>query len=39
MAKKKPSKGERRNIRIQQILFAAFGILIILSMVISMIAY
>lgn len=38
MAKKKPSKREQRNIRIQQIAFAAFGVLIILSMVISLIA-
>ena len=39
MAKKKtPSKREMRNLRIQQIIFIAFGVLVILSMVISLVA-
>lgn len=35
--KKAPNKRQLRNVRIQQIIFAAIGILIILSMVIGMI--
>jgi hypothetical protein len=39
MAKKKnPSKRELRNLRIQQIIFVAFGVIVILSMVISLVA-
>ena len=39
MAKKKnPSKREVRNLRIQQIIFIAFGVIVILSMVISLVA-
>lgn len=39
MAKKsKMSNSQKRSIRIQQIIFALMGILIILSMVISLIA-
>jgi len=40
MAKKKQlSKREQRNLRFQQIAFVAMGVLIILSMVISLVAY
>lgn len=39
MAKKsKMSDSQKRSIRVQQIIFATMGILIILSMVISLIA-
>ena len=39
MAKKKQlSNREKRNLRIQQIAFVAMGVLVILSMVISMVA-
>ena len=39
MAKKKtPSKRELRNLRMQQIIFIAFGVIVILSMVISLVA-
>ena len=38
MAKKQPSKREMRNIRIQQIIFVAFGVIVILSMVLAMVA-
>ena len=36
--KKSPSKHELRNLRIQQIIFIAFGVIVILSMVISLVA-
>jgi hypothetical protein len=36
--KKKTSKRQMRNLRIQQIIFIAFGVIIILSMVISLVA-
>jgi hypothetical protein len=39
MAKNKtPSKRELRNLRLQQIIFVAFGVIVILSMVISLVA-
>ena len=39
MAKKKSlSKHEVRSLRIQQIIFIAFGVIVILSMVISLVA-
>jgi hypothetical protein len=37
--KKKMSDSQRKNIRIQQVVFALLGVLIILSMVISLVAY
>ena len=36
--KKKSSKREMRNVRIQQILFISIGVLIILSMVLALVA-
>jgi hypothetical protein len=40
MAKKKElSKRERRNLRIQQVLFISIGLILILSMVISLVAF
>jgi hypothetical protein len=40
MAKKKQlNKREQRNLRFQQIAFVAMGVLIILSMIISMVTY
>lgn len=37
--KKKMSNSQRRSVRIQQIFFAILAIMIILSMVISMVAF
>jgi len=37
MPKKKPSNRQQRNLRIQQLLFVLIGIMIILSMVLSLI--
>lgn len=37
-AKKQLSKREQRNVRVQQIVFIGMGVLVILSMVISLIA-
>ncbi len=37
-AKKQLSKREQRNLRVQQVAFIAMGVLVILSMVISLIA-
>ena len=37
-AKKQLSKREQRNLRVQQIVFMGMGVLVILSMVISLIA-
>ena len=39
MAKKKtPTKSEMRRLRLQQIVFVAFGLMVILSMIIGLIA-
>jgi len=37
MSKKKPSNRQQRNLRIQQLLFVVIGLMIILSMVLSLI--
>jgi hypothetical protein len=40
MAKKKElSKRERRNLRMQQVIFISIGLILILSMVISLVAF
>lgn len=42
MASKKsktPSRRELRNLRVQQFVYIAIGLLVILSMIISMVAY
>lgn len=40
MAKKKePSKREMRNLRLQQIVFIAISVIIVLAMVLSLVAY
>jgi hypothetical protein len=36
--KKKSSKREMRNLRVQQVLFISIGVLIILSMVLALVA-
>lgn len=38
MKKRSPTKREMRNVRVQQIIFIAFGVIVILSMVISLVA-
>ena len=35
--KKSPSRREMRNLRIQRIMFVAFGVIVILSMLIALI--
>ncbi len=36
-SKKKPTVREQRSLRIQQVIFALFGLIVILSMLISLI--
>lgn len=36
--KKTPSKRELRNLRMQQLVFVAFGVIVILSMLIALVA-